>query len=111
MRILSTVLIMVPLACMAYGSASTTALLETNLAFAGDKNKAPVNDDSITDQVRMRLAGDSDVKGGGIDVLVKDGVVTLKGQVDTDRARSKAEKLAKHVKGVHSVVNELTLRE
>ena len=80
-------------------------------AYAADKNKAPLTDDAITDQVMVRLAGDSEVKGGGIDVKVTDGAVTLKGVVDTDRARSKAEKLAKHVKGVKSVTNQLTIRE
>ena len=88
-----------------------TIALQTGVAFAADKSKPPLTDDSITDQVRLRLAGDSEVKGGGIDVEVKDGVVTLKGPVDTDKARSKAEKLTKHVKGVKSVVNQLTVRK
>ncbi len=79
--------------------------------YAGEKDKAPLTDDSVRDQVMMRLAGDSEVKGGGIDVTVTNGAVTLKGIVDTDKAKSKAEKLAKHVKGVKSVSNELTIRE
>jgi osmotically-inducible protein OsmY len=104
MRILTTVLLLAPISI-------ATFTLPTEMAFAGDKNKAPVTDDTISDQVRMRLAADTDVKGGGIDVEVKDGVVTLKGPVDTDHARQKAEKLAKHVKGVQSVVNQLTVRQ
>jgi osmotically-inducible protein OsmY len=104
MRILTTVLLLAPV------SIATTGL-PTAMAFAGEKDKGPVTDDSITDQVRMRLAGDTDVKGGGIDVEVKDGAVTLKGAVDTPRAREKAEKLTKHVKGVRSVTNQLTVRE
>jgi hyperosmotically inducible protein len=65
-------------------------------------------DDRIYDQVRMRLTTDPDVKGGiGLDVSVKDGVVTLKGRVDTDRARNRATKLAHKVKGVKDVDNEL----
>ncbi len=69
--------------------------------------KVPVSDDRITDQVRMKLTTDPDVKGGADDVTVKDGVVTIKGKVDTDRGKSKATKLAKKVKGVKSVDNEL----
>ncbi|MGA3028754.1 MAG: BON domain-containing protein [Bryobacteraceae bacterium] len=107
MRILTTVLLVAPLVCAANGSTPIT----TVVAFAADKNKEPATDDSIRDQVMMKLAADTDVKGGGIDVAVKDGAVTLKGAVDTDKARQKAEKLAKHVKGVRSVTNELTLRE
>jgi len=66
------------------------------------------NDDRIYDQVRMRLTTDADVKGGvGLDVTVKDGVVTLKGRVDTQKARHRATKLAKKVKGVKEVDNQL----
>jgi hyperosmotically inducible periplasmic protein len=67
-------------------------------------------DDRIYDQVRMKLTGDPDVKGGiGLDVTVKDGVVTLKGRVDTEKARNRASKLAKKVKGVTQVENDLTV--
>ena len=68
----------------------------------------PANgDDRISDQVRMRLATDPDVKGGADDVAVADGVVTIKGRVDTDRGKQKATKLAKKIKGVKGVDNEL----
>jgi osmotically-inducible protein OsmY len=55
----------------------------------------------------MRLATDPDVKGGALDVTVHDGTVTIKGRVDSDKGRSKATKLAKKVKGVKQVDNEL----
>lgn len=64
-------------------------------------------DNEIYDKVRLRLAGDPDVKGGALDVVVKDGVVTLKGTVRTDKAKAKAEKLARKVKHVNSVQNDL----
>jgi hyperosmotically inducible protein len=66
-------------------------------------------DDRIFDQVRMRLATDADVKGGNFDVTVKDGVVTLKGRVDTEKGKQRASKLAKKVKGVKQVDNELVV--
>jgi len=66
-------------------------------------------DDRIFDQVRMRLATDADVKGGNFDVTVKDGVVTLKGRVDTEKGKARASKLAKKVKGVKQVENELVV--
>jgi osmotically-inducible protein OsmY len=75
-------------------------------AFAADQKPAN-SDDRISDQVRMKLATDADVKGGALDVTVKDGVVTIKGRVDTDKGKSKATKLAKKVKGVKDVDNEL----
>ena len=74
------------------------------VAFA---QKAPVTDDSIFDQVRLKLASDPDVRGGALDVQVKDGVVTLKGRVDKEGYKQRAEKLVKKVKGVKSVVNQL----
>ncbi|MGD1070599.1 MAG: BON domain-containing protein [Bryobacteraceae bacterium] len=75
-------------------------------AFAADK---PANDDYISDSVRQKLAADQVVKGGAIEVIVKDGVVTLTGKVQEPRQRSKAESLAKRVHGVKTVVNNLTI--
>src|SRR2546423_13787541 len=78
----------------------------TQAMFAADQK--PTNpDDRISDQVRMRLATDQDVKGGALDVFVKDGVVTIKGRVDTEKGKARATKLTKKVKGVKDVDNEL----
>lgn len=68
------------------------------------------SDDEIYDRVRQRLVSDPDVKGGALTVEVKDGVVTLKGTVDKEKARQKAEKLAKKVKGVRAVNNQLQVK-
>lgn len=67
------------------------------------------SDDSIYDEVKRRLAYDPDVKGGGLDIEVKDGVVTLRGKLESEKQKQKAEKLAKKVSGVKKVVNEITL--
>jgi hyperosmotically inducible periplasmic protein len=71
----------------------------------------PVSDDVIVDEVRIKLSGDAEVKGGALKVDCKQGVVTLAGAVDTEAARGKAAKLAKRVKGVKDVVNNLTVKE
>lgn len=71
-------------------------------AFADEKK-----DDEIYDKVRLRLAGDPEVKGGALEVAVADGVVTIKGVVRTEKAKSKADKVAGKVKGVTKVINEL----
>ncbi len=78
--------------------------------FAADK-KADKNtsDDTISDQVHLRLASDPDVGARAIDVSVKNGAVTLTGKVRTDKQRDKAGKLAKKVKGVQSVDNKLVV--
>jgi len=68
-----------------------------------------LSDDSIYDNVKRRLAEDSDVKGGGLDIDVKQGVVTLRGKLETQRQIDKASKIAKKANGVKKVVNEIQL--
>ncbi len=68
-----------------------------------------VSDDEIYDKVRLKLAGDRDVRGGRIRVEVANGVVTLRGQVHSQKAKKKAERLTRKEKGVKDVVNELTV--
>lgn len=69
------------------------------------------SDDQIYDLVRQRLANDPDVKGGALQVDVKDGVVTIRGEVEKEKQRQKAERLAHKVKGVKAVNNELKLKK
>ena len=68
-----------------------------------------VPDGEVIDQVRVKLANDPDVGGNKIDVDSHDGAVTLTGKVKTDKQKAKAEKIAKKVKGVVSVVNQLVV--
>ncbi len=68
-----------------------------------------MSDDLIYDNVKRRLAESSDVKGGGLDIDVKDGIVTLRGKLETQRQIDKAAKVAKKVTGVKKVVNEIQL--
>ncbi len=85
-------------------------VLVASVCLAVDK---PVSDDAIFDNVRIKLAGDREVKGGGEDfkVEVKNGVVTLSGSVETQRQRDKAAKLTKKVKGVKQVINNLEIKK
>jgi osmotically-inducible protein OsmY len=84
------------------------SMIGTPALAASDKN-APPTDDRIYDQVRMKLTDDPDVKGGALEVVVKEGTVKITGRVTTEKGKSKASKLAKKVKGVKSVDNELTV--
>ena len=81
------------------------------VAAAGQKNVAGASteDDRIVDQVRLKLAGDPDVKGGNLEVSSKDGAVVITGRVETEQGKNKATKLAKKVKGVKSVDNQLSV--
>ena len=67
------------------------------------------DDDRIYDAVRRRLADDVDVKGAGFEVIVKKGAVILQGRVHDEKAREKAARIVKKVKGVTSVDNKLKL--
>jgi osmotically-inducible protein OsmY len=82
------------------------ALLITPL-FA--QKSGPVTDDTITDQVMVKLANDAELGGIKFDVTVHEGTVTLKGKVRNDKQKTKAEKVTKKVKGVTSVVNQLVI--
>jgi hyperosmotically inducible protein len=79
-------------------------LIVPAMAWAADK---PVTDDGIVDQVRMKLAGDQVVKGGALNVESKSGVVTLSGNVQSEKQKDKAERLTHKIKGVKSVVNQI----
>ena len=68
-----------------------------------------LTDNEIIDQIRVKLTQDVDVNGGALDVTAKDGIVTLRGPVRSDKAKRKAEKIAGKVKGVKKVVNETTV--
>jgi osmotically-inducible protein OsmY len=79
------------------------------LCAAGAVAAPEISDDEIYDQVRLRLAGDIDIKSSSIEVLVKQRVVTLRGKVRTDKAKERATKVTKKVKGVKSVDNQLEI--
>ena len=88
------------------------ALLACFLLSAACLAKDPpvVTDDTISDQVRVNLASDKVVGVLPFEVSVKQGVVTLSGTADQSNQRSRAEKVARKVKGVKSVVNNITLK-
>ena len=83
-------------------------VLAAGICFAKSE---PLSDNVITDQVMIKLSGDQVVKGGALKVDVKNGVVTLNGQVDEPKAKDRAEKLTKKVRGVKQVINNLTIRK
>jgi osmotically-inducible protein OsmY len=82
-------------------------MLLVSACLAADK---PISDDTIYDKVRISLASDIDVKGGNLQVDVKDGVVTLAGAVESTGQRDKAARIAKKVKGVKKVVNNIEVK-
>jgi len=82
--------------------------LAAGVCLAADK---PVNDGLIVDQVRIKLSGDQDVKGGALMVDCKQGVVTITGTVETMQQKEKATRLAKKIKGVKQVINNIEIKK
>jgi hyperosmotically inducible protein len=69
----------------------------------------PITDDAIVDQVRLRLSADAIAKGAGFTVDCKDGVVTIDGAAENSQQKDRATLVAKKVKGVKRVINNLTV--
>jgi hypothetical protein len=71
---------------------------------------AAVSDSSISAGVRSRFGANSTLKALKIGVDTHDGIVTLKGQVNTLAEKSTAQAEARVVNGVTGVNNQLTVR-
>ena len=69
-----------------------------------------VDDASITVKVNSALAADKDLSAIKIDVDTQNGVVTLSGPAPTAAAKERASEVARNVKGVTSVNNQLTVK-
>ena len=71
----------------------------------------PWDDASITASVSASLAKDPELSAIRIDVDTKNGNVTLKGPAPTASARDRASDIARNIKGVNSVNNELVVKQ
>jgi osmotically-inducible protein OsmY len=63
----------------------------------------------ITMKIQAKYFLDADVKGRQIDVDTRDGVVTLKGTVNSAQQKQEAEQIARETEGVTRVVNQLAV--
>ena len=71
---------------------------------------AYVDDTVITTAVKARLLENKDVAGTSISVETLNGTVMLSGFAKNATEKSTAERLAREVKGVKSVKNEIAVR-
>jgi hypothetical protein len=69
-----------------------------------------VDDGAITARINVALAADEQLSAMKIDVDTQNGVVTLSGPVPTATAKEHAGEVARSVKGVTLVNNQLTLK-
>ena len=85
-------------------------LLLISALVAAAAEKPPLTDDAVYDRVIRKIANDHERKTTAIEVTVKDRAVTLRGMVDSEKLRLRAERVVQKVDGVKKVVNELKLR-
>jgi hyperosmotically inducible protein len=71
------------------------------------ESTGPMDDAQIVTKVKTALAADSDLSALKIDVDSKNGVVTLNGSAPDATAKDRATEIAKNVKDVKSVDNQL----
>ncbi|HZP37667.1 MAG TPA: BON domain-containing protein [Methylomirabilota bacterium] len=69
-----------------------------------------IDDSSITAAVKAKLAAEQIGTLTRIDVDTNQGVVALNGTVKTPEMRTRAEQIARDVKGVRDVVNNLRVQ-
>jgi hyperosmotically inducible protein len=86
---------------------STTDKVEKKMDQAKDTVKSAVTDSWITSKTKIALFADERVKGMQVGVDTKNGVVHLRGKVDSDEAKQAAAEVAKGVEHVKSVKNDL----
>ena len=79
--------------------------------FEGRQNVAEYADDSVvTNSIRAKFVDDSVVHVGDVGVTTLNGNVRLTGRVNSERERQRAAEIARNVKGVRSVNNEIIVR-
>ena len=70
-----------------------------------------IDDHNTSSRVRAALADDSQYKYDGVNVETFKGVVQLSGFVNTRDQKNRAGDLARKVKGVNDVENNITVKE
>jgi hyperosmotically inducible protein len=88
------------------GAAAETRQSGTNMSQAAG---AVVGDAQITSRVSASLMGDRELSKVRIDVDTRDGVVTLSGPVPSSTVKARANEVARSVRDVKSVDNQLTV--
>lgn len=86
-----------------YGTYGTTS------GWGNNANWTNASDQDIESEVCHRLTQSGSVDASNVEVAVANRVVTLRGQVDSRRAKRTAEDVAESVPGVTDVNNELTV--
>jgi osmotically-inducible protein OsmY len=79
-------------------------------ANTGEKTGAYVDDSWITTKVKSEMVADNEVSAHNISVNTTRGVVTLTGTAGTTQESNKAANIARNVKGVTAVENDIRVQ-
>jgi hyperosmotically inducible protein len=101
----SVAIVAAPASVMAAGS--TTDKMEQKAKGAAQDAKTGITDSWVTAKTKIALFADERVKGGQVSVETVNGVVSLRGKVDSDDAKGAAASVAQAVEHVKSVRNDL----
>ncbi len=74
-----------------------------------DKVSGYVNDSGITTAIKGKFLAQKGLDSLDLNVVTKNGVVTLRGQVLKEEQRDLAVKIARETKGVRKVVNKISV--
>lgn len=88
----------------------TNNLVVNNTAPMGETTGEKIDDASITSQVKYALLTHKATSAIRTKVTTVDGVVTISGEADSDAERSLVSKLAEDVRGVRSVINNMSVK-
>jgi hyperosmotically inducible protein len=77
---------------------------------AGSRMLDKMGDKSVSSRVKAALEGEPGTSGLHTSVETSDGIVTLYGKANSEAEKNLAERLAKEVKGVKSVDNQITVQ-
>jgi hyperosmotically inducible periplasmic protein len=84
-----------------------TILMLSMVMIAGIVSCGP-GDDQINQAVSTALSGNAAL--GAVSATVKDGIVTLEGEVENDDLKSLAQTTVNEIKGVKTVVNNVSVK-
>ncbi|HEY4542834.1 MAG TPA: BON domain-containing protein [Noviherbaspirillum sp.] len=76
-------------------------------AYGGSTAGTAVEDNLLATQVKAALLADQDVRDGGIEVQVRQGAVTLRGNIESEQQAEAAIQVARKVEGVREVESQL----
>lgn len=86
---------------------SAAQKVESKAKTTTEKAKTGVTDSWLTAKTKIALFADDRVKGRQVSVETNNGVVALRGKVDSEEAKNAAAEVAKGIEGVKSVKNDL----